>query len=90
MLRAQFHSNQRIALVRTPIPTPGPGEVLVRVAACCVCGSDLRTFVHGNARVQNGATLGHELAGTIAEVGSGVSGWSVGDRVAVGADVPCE
>lgn len=66
-----------------PTPTPGPDEVLLRVGACAVCGSDLAmyrgTFEHPmNVPV----VMGHEFAGTIEQVGSGVTGWQPGDRVA--------
>lgn len=89
MISARFYSNQRIVLEHAPIPEPGQGEVLVRVAACCVCGSDLRTYHHGNPRVKEGAVLGHELSGTIVKIGAGVEKFSVDDRVAIGADIPC-
>ncbi len=62
-------------------PGPKAGEVLVKVAACGICGSDVHSVEHGAARV--GQILGHELAGTIAAVGDGVGGWQVGQRVAV-------
>lgn len=89
MISARFYSNQRIVLEHAPIPEPAEGEVLVRVAACCVCGSDLRTYLHGNPRVKEGAILGHELSGTVVKAGAGVEKFSVGDRVAIGADIPC-
>ncbi len=72
-----------------PTPTAGPGEVLVRVRACAVCGSDIRIYHHGNPRVIPPQVIGHEIAGDVAEVGDGVEGFKVGDRVASGADVPC-
>lgn len=63
-------------------PTPAPGEVLVRVRAVGVCGSDLH-FFRGEFPTPPGFVLGHECAGEIAALGEGVSGWSVGDRVAL-------
>jgi len=65
------------------------GEVLVRVKSCAVCGSDLRIMHSGNPRVQYPQIIGHEIAGEVVEVGAGVERFGVGDRVAVGADVPC-
>jgi (R,R)-butanediol dehydrogenase / meso-butanediol dehydrogenase / diacetyl reductase len=69
-------------------PSPEPGEVIVAVAACGICGSDLHMFRNGAYRDQlvratpEGYHVpGHEFAGTIAAVGAGVEGWSVGDRV---------
>ncbi|GAA2002512.1 zinc-binding dehydrogenase [Catenulispora subtropica] len=70
-------------------PAPGAGEVLVKVEAAGVCLSDVH-LVHGSlARprylVGDTVTLGHEVSGTVAEVGSGVTGWNVGDRVVLQA-----
>jgi (R,R)-butanediol dehydrogenase/meso-butanediol dehydrogenase/diacetyl reductase len=62
-------------------PVPGDGEVVVDVAACGICGSDLHMLPSGV--LPEGSVLGHELAGTVAAVGAGVSGWSAGDRVCV-------
>ena len=69
-------------------PFPAPGEVIVGVAACGICGSDLHMFRNGSYRDQlvratpEGYHVpGHEFAGTIAAIGEGVEGWAVGDRV---------
>jgi 2-desacetyl-2-hydroxyethyl bacteriochlorophyllide A dehydrogenase len=63
-------------------PKPAPGEVLVRVRACGICGSDLH-FYHGAFPAAPNVPPGHEYAGEIAAVGEGVSGFEVGERVAV-------
>lgn len=63
-------------------PTPGAGQVLVRVRNVGVCGSDLH-FFRGEFPIAPGFVLGHECAGEIAELGEGVSGFAVGDRVAL-------
>jgi (R,R)-butanediol dehydrogenase / meso-butanediol dehydrogenase / diacetyl reductase len=62
-------------------PVAGDGQVVVDVAACGICGSDLHMLPSGV--LPEGAVLGHELAGTVAAIGSGVEGWSTGDRVCV-------
>ena len=60
-------------------PTPGAGELILRVKGCGICGSDLHaTELSGG--VPAGTVMGHEFAGEIAEVGKGVQGWKVGDR----------
>lgn len=73
-----------------PIPVAGPGEVLIKVAFCGICHSDLSlidgTFPAMGPRV---LTQGHEASGTIAEIGEGVQGWAVGDRVVPAAGRPC-
>jgi L-iditol 2-dehydrogenase len=72
-----------------PSAEPGPGEIKLRVRACAVCGSDVRIFHHGNPRVKPPAIIGHEAAGEVIAVGQGVRKFSVGQRIALGADVPC-
>lgn len=84
--------DQTTQVQTVPDPTPGPGEVLIRVRASAVCGSDMSAFrgdpVVGGAR-EGGTIPGHEIAGEVAELGPGVSGLSVGDRVAVYLAVGC-
>jgi L-iditol 2-dehydrogenase len=75
-----------------PKPEPGPGEVLVRVRAVGVCGSDVHYYLDGrigDAVVSFPFTLGHEFAGEVAALGPGVDGPPVGTRVAVDPAVPC-
>lgn len=77
-----LHAVGDLRLEEVPRPTPGPGEVLVRVAYCGVCGSDIpRVFVKGTYRFPT--ICGHEFAGTIEDCGQGVTGYRPGDRVAV-------
>ncbi len=78
-------------LVVREVPTLAIDDngVLVRVHACAVCGSDIRMLHHGNPRLKPPAIMGHESAGVVAEVGKNVTKFKVGDRVAIGADVPC-
>ena len=73
-----------------PVPEPGPGEVLVKVAFCGICHSDL-SLIDGSfpATGPTVITQGHEASGTIAALGDGVIGWSVGDRVVPAAGRPC-
>jgi propanol-preferring alcohol dehydrogenase len=68
-------------VVDLPTPTPGPGQVLLRVAGAGVCHSDLHLLDH--APFPTAFTLGHENAGHIAALGEGVTGWKEGDAVAV-------
>lgn len=62
-----------------PIPRAGPGEAVVKVSYCGICGSDVRMFAEGF--FPPGIAMGHEFSGTVHEVGPGVEGWVVGDRV---------
>jgi alcohol dehydrogenase len=77
-------ANAPLTLVDVETTPPGPGHVRIAVAACGVCGTD-HGFVAGVfPNMTWPVTLGHEIAGTIAELGEGVEGFAVGDRVAVG------
>ncbi len=89
MKAALFEDLDRMVVREVPTPSCGPDDVLVRVRACAVCGSDIRIFHHGNNRVQPPQIIGHEIAGEVVEAGANVTKFAVGDRVAIGADVPC-
>src|SRR5271168_2422178 len=76
-----------VELIETPIPKPGPGDLLVKVAVCGICGSDLHIYLwelNADRVVSKFPTvIGHEPAGEVVEVGAGVSGFKVGDHVAL-------
>lgn len=72
-----------------PVPAAGAGEVLVRVEACGICGSDVHGYDGGSGRRIPPIVMGHEAAGTVASVGSGVTGFAVGDRVTFDSTVYC-
>lgn len=74
--------NEALSLEECPIPKPGPREVLVAVEACGVCGSDL-TIIHGGLKTTLPRTLGHEIAGTVTELGAGCKSTTIGMRVVV-------
>ena len=87
MRAAVYRAPDQIVTETLAIPELGPGEVLVRVHTCGVCGTDLKkihTGSHSAPRV-----FGHEMAGTIAAVGSGVRGFAPGDRVMAFHHIPC-
>src|SRR5207247_4530962 len=78
-------------LVVTDVPQPavGPGGVLVRVRACGICASDLRIIRHGHAKVTPPASLGHEIVGEVAALGTDVAGWAIGERVTLTPRIFC-
>ena len=90
MLAERFYAKDHsIHLEQIPIPEPGPGQVLIKVAYCGICHSDL-SLINGNFPPSlDVVTQGHEASGTIAKLGAGVAGWSVGDRVIPSAGRPC-
>lgn len=83
-----FRGPNHIAIEEVPIPKPAPGEVVIRVTLTTVCGTDLH-ILKGEYPVKPGLIIGHEPVGVIYELGIGVSGYEVGDRVLVGAITPC-
>lgn len=91
MLAIRFNGVGRpLEVADVPVPEPKQGEVLVKVAACGVCASDLHMF-DGSLPIRGTPPVipGHEAAGTIAEVGPGVEGWAAGERVAIYAGKAC-
>ena len=83
-----FQSPNRIALERVPIPKPGVGEAVIRITLTTICGTDLH-ILKGEYKVRPGLIIGHEPVGVIHELGAGVTGYAVGQRVLVGAITPC-
>lgn len=90
MLAERFYAQDRsVHLEEIPVPHPGPGNVLIEVAYCGICHSDL-SLINGTFPAQRPqVTQGHEASGTIVELGAGVTGWNVGDRVIPSAGRPC-
>ncbi|OGO00528.1 MAG: alcohol dehydrogenase [Chloroflexi bacterium RBG_13_51_52] len=83
---AVWYNNHDIRIEERPVPRIGPGEVLVRIIASGICGSDVMEWY----RIDRAPLiLGHEIAGEVVEVGKGVEKCKVGDRVAVAHHVPC-
>ena len=87
MQAAVFHGINDLRLESVPMPTAGPGEAIVRVTMTTICGTDVH-ILKGEWPVAPGRVLGHEPVGVIHELGPGVDGYEVGDRVLVGAITP--
>src|ERR1700723_4619706 len=79
----------KLEVADLPKPVAGPGEVLVQVAACCICGSDRHGYDGSSGRRIPPLVMGHEAAGTIAAIGAEVNGFSLGDRVTFDSTVYC-
>jgi L-iditol 2-dehydrogenase len=73
----------------TEIPKITTGEVLVKIEACAICGTDVKSFVSGNPRINPPQVMGHELCGTIVELGEGVTSYKVGQRVTMATTIGC-
>ena len=87
MKAAVLKNARELVIEDVPDPQIAGDEVLVKVAACGICGTDLHLYKHGS--LSPDARIGHESAGTVADIGKGVKGFGVGDRVAVLGRVPC-
>jgi L-iditol 2-dehydrogenase len=86
MLLSQY---KHLEIADLPTPVPGPGELLVRVAACGICGSDVHGYDGSSGRRIPPIVMGHEAAGRVAALGPQVTGWSEGDRVTFDSTISC-
>ncbi len=95
-----YHGNNDIRIEECPEPVPGPGEAKLRITGTSICATDIEEWQYGPLWVQHGSPnpltgrqtpliLGHETAGTVAELGEGVDNVSVGDRVAINTVLTC-
>jgi L-iditol 2-dehydrogenase len=92
MTAAVLYGKEDLRIERLPVPAAGPGEIVVRVAAALTCGTDLKVYRRGyHAKMlKPPIPFGHELAGTLEEVGEGVTRFRVGDRVVALNSAPCD
>jgi len=91
MLAAVYHGPNDLRVENVPIPKIDRGELLVKVISASICGTDLRIF-HGNHRMYTSGTIripGHEVVGTIADIGAEVENYSVGQRVFCAPNTGC-
>lgn len=71
------------------VPEIGMGEVLVKIEACAICGTDIKSFTNGNPRIKPPQVMGHEFCGEIVKIGSGVKNYQVGQRVTMATTIGC-
>ncbi|MFP5278068.1 MAG: zinc-dependent alcohol dehydrogenase [Acidobacteriota bacterium] len=91
MQAAVLHGREDVRIEDVPVPSAGPGELVVQVGAALTCGTDLKVFRRGyHARmIVPPALFGHEMAGTVVEAGEGVTAFRPGDRVVALNSAPC-
>jgi len=82
-----FRDKGVVRVEEVPVPDVGDGEVLIKVAACGICGTDIKKILQ--RYVEPPQILGHELAGTVVAIGRGVTKWKLGDRVMSFHHIPC-
>src|SRR5215468_5404212 len=83
-----FLGPNKIGIEEVPRPSAGVGEAVIRITLTTICGTDLH-ILRGEYPVKPGLVIGHEPVGVIEELGEGLSGYKIGDRVLVGAITPC-
>jgi len=84
-----FHGQEDVRVERVPVPPCGAEEVRVRVEACAICGSDLKTYHSGNPRMKPPMTIGHEFTGVVETVGPSVRGFAPGERIVMATSIAC-
>jgi L-iditol 2-dehydrogenase len=87
MLAAVYHGRDDVRLETVPVPRIGPGELLVRIHTCGICGTDLKKISTGSHSAPR--IFGHEMAGVVVARGAGVTKYREGDRVMVFHHIPC-
>lgn len=88
-----LHDKHDLRIETAAVASPGSGEVLIRIGAGGICGSDLHYYQHGGTgtvRLQEPLILGHEIAGTIEAIGADVTQLQAGDRIALNPSMPCK
>ena len=86
MRAAVYKGGQQFSVEDLPDPTPGPGQVVIDVNYCAICGTDVHHFLYDIA--PPGSVMGHEYSGVVSSVGQSVTRWAVGDRVVGGGGEP--
>jgi len=84
-----YHAPGEIRVEQVPMPECAADELLVKVDACAVCGTDLKSMLSGNPRIKPPRTMGHEFTGLIETVGAEVVGFAAGERVVMATSVSC-
>ena len=88
MKAAVYYGKEDVRIEERPVPLAGPGQLVVKIDYSGVCGTDLETYREGEL-IQPVIVLGHENVGTVSEVGEGVTGYAVGDRLILGPPGHC-
>jgi len=89
MLAVRFYEPGKLRAESVPIPEPGLGELVVRNSVALTCGTDVKMYKRGHPLAKPPQVMGHEFAGTVSAVGSGVSGFIVGSKVVAANSAPC-
>ena len=89
MIVSKLSTSNKFYFTESKIPSIKDDELLIKVLSCAICGSDLKISLSGNSRIKEDRTIGHEISGEIVKIGKSISKFNVGDKVSIGADLPC-
>jgi len=89
MKAAVLKGIEKLEMENISRPTPSPQEILIKVKACSICGTDIRVYHHGHKHMRFPRITGHELSGEIVEIGKRVEGHKLGEKVAIAPAIPC-
>ncbi len=84
-----YHGPRDIRVETVPVPACGDDEIRITIDACAVCGTDLKSYLHGNPKVKPPMVMGHEFTGIVDTVGTQAGGFSKGDRIVMATSVSC-
>ncbi len=89
MLAYIYGQNGKLSLTQKSAPNPATDNVIIKVKACSVCGTDFRAYAHGNTKITPPRVIGHEVCGIITHIGNDINGFTVGDRVTMAPAIGC-
>ncbi len=89
MLAARYWAPRDVRVEEVETPGPENGEVVIKILASNICGTDLKSFVRGHPLMKPPMTMGHEYCGVVSEVGEGVKKFKEGDRIVASNSAPC-
>ncbi|MBE0537672.1 MAG: alcohol dehydrogenase catalytic domain-containing protein [Phycisphaerae bacterium] len=89
MKAIRYYAPHDVRVESIDVPACGADEIRIRIDACAVCGTDLKAWRHGNPRIKAPIVMGHEFTGIVETVGSGVGGFSLGERIVMATSISC-
>jgi len=84
-----YHAQKDIKLETIDVPDCDENQIRVKVDACAVCGTDLKSYLHGNPRIRAPQVMGHEFTGIVETTGANIKNFAVGDRIVMATSVSC-
>ncbi len=89
MRAIEYHAPGDIRVSSVPMPQCSDDEIRAKIDACAICGTDLKTYVHGNPRIKPPRIMGHEFTAVVETVGEDVRGFDIGQRIVMATSISC-